>query len=1086
MQAMTGDYSRFTFDLRKRFSGVLQQQGRVQLDADWNEAVSIFRRRMRLQALDTFGPVGVAQLTTPDAFDVSVVAGPPLDLALKPGRIYVDGILAELFPNEAASYRKQPFFPDPPPLPSGDAVVYLDLWEREVTYIEDPSLLEPALGGVDTATRTQNIWQLKVDARPGATCGMTVGVPASAGRLSTEAIAPPAPGDPCLLPPVAGYRGLENRLYRIETTGGALGTARFKWSRDNGSIVSAVTDIAVSGGETTLTVSRLGRDQVLRFVVGNWVTVTDDFRELAGEPGETARILAIDEANAKLVLDRALPSAGGRAFGATAADLAARHTRVQRWDQNAATNTIDADGLILTGPGPIDIEEGIRVRFSTDPAGGVFNAGDYWVFWARTATASIEILNGAPPRGIVHHYVQLAAIIGLGGPSPVTTDCRPPPKAAEQCCCTIVVAPEQDIQKAIASLPAPGGCICLKAGLHLIPATLIIARNNVRLVGESPGTIVRVRGAAAVLLIGMRAAVQDIVVSGIAFERQQAGNGGAVIEIGNARRILIEDCTVRASAPPMIVGMALQNVQAVAVTRCRIEQVESGIWILGKGNAELSATDNLFSLAGGAATRPWFGIFAQFVETALRIENNLIDGAANGILINENLTGPPRSATTGVEIVGNMIRCAAAVPPAAGVLLPPTFGIDSAAADSAVSRNLVLLSEDPSAARIGIRLTGGTLAARDNDIAVLGAAGERNPPIGIALGYSVGADTVLTTDVAVPGNTILGCPLGIVATAVNGAAIAGNFLELSARPAGLQSAGITLVGTIGVAVHDNRAVGFTFAISSTTGTANRYAGNILGTGNYGVWLVQETTPMVTQNRITDMRLAAVAGSKLIARCDVTDNRIAACGYVADRESVPSSIAIYGIQGGLHIGGNEIIDTGVPLAGSPIAPVYGIHAIGVQEAIMEGNEVTYTNPEKRDAAAEDRALRIQGLIEADTSVQILGNKFVGAGRSALVELLETRINDVTFLGFERVIFSNNFCRHFVGPAFAPPLGTATVRLTGRAASVIGNQVKSVQGFPSFDFNNMRGPFMGNVISGPVTGRAPADDLPSPVGAYNLTI
>ncbi len=367
---MSGDYTRFTFDPRKRFSGVLQQQGRVQLDAEWNEAVAIFKRRIRVQALDTFGPVGVAQLTTPDAFDVSVAAGPPLDLALKPGRIYVDGILAELFPDETASYLKQPFLPDPPPLPAGDAVVYLDLWEREVTYIEDPALLEPALGGVDTATRTQAIWQLKVDARPGAVCGMEVGAPPSAGRLTTEAIAPPAPDDPCILPPLAGYRGLENRLYRIEIhTGGPLGAARFKWSRDNGSIVSAVGDIAVAGGQTTLSVNRLGRDQVLRFVVGNWVTVTDDFRELAGEPGEMARILAIDEANAKLVLDRGLPSGTGRPFGANPTELAARHTRVQRWDESAPANTVDADGLIVTAAGP-DRHRGGHPRRLLDRPGG--------------------------------------------------------------------------------------------------------------------------------------------------------------------------------------------------------------------------------------------------------------------------------------------------------------------------------------------------------------------------------------------------------------------------------------------------------------------------------------------------------------------------------------------------------------------------------------------------------------------------------------------------------------------------------------------------------------------------------------------
>ena len=172
-----------------------------------------------------------------------------------------------------------------------------------------------------------------------------------------------------------------------KSTPAGRSAARFKWSRDNGSIVSAVGDIAVAGGQTTLTVNRLGRDQVLRFVVGNWVTVTDDFRELVGEPGEMARIIAIDETNTKLVLDRGLPTGSGRPFGANPAELAGRHTRVQRWDQSAPANTVDADGLIATATGPLDIEEGIRVSFSADPAGGAFNDGDYWVFWARTATA---------------------------------------------------------------------------------------------------------------------------------------------------------------------------------------------------------------------------------------------------------------------------------------------------------------------------------------------------------------------------------------------------------------------------------------------------------------------------------------------------------------------------------------------------------------------------------------------------------------------------------------------------------------------------------------------------------------------------
>ena len=46
-----------------------------------------------------------------------------------------------------ASYNTQPFLPQQlAGLPAcsanmGDAVVYLDVWDREVTYIEDPELL---------------------------------------------------------------------------------------------------------------------------------------------------------------------------------------------------------------------------------------------------------------------------------------------------------------------------------------------------------------------------------------------------------------------------------------------------------------------------------------------------------------------------------------------------------------------------------------------------------------------------------------------------------------------------------------------------------------------------------------------------------------------------------------------------------------------------------------------------------------------------------------------------------------------------------------------------------------------------------
>ena len=38
---MKGDFSRRTFDEKKHYRRVLMQQGRVQLDSDWNEQIDI-------------------------------------------------------------------------------------------------------------------------------------------------------------------------------------------------------------------------------------------------------------------------------------------------------------------------------------------------------------------------------------------------------------------------------------------------------------------------------------------------------------------------------------------------------------------------------------------------------------------------------------------------------------------------------------------------------------------------------------------------------------------------------------------------------------------------------------------------------------------------------------------------------------------------------------------------------------------------------------------------------------------------------------------------------------------------------------
>jgi hypothetical protein len=416
---MGGDYTRFTHDPAKRYSGVLMQQGRVQLDSDEIEWTEILTRRWQLQAQDTFGRCAVPKATTPDGFKIAVVDEPTPDLAIGAGRMYVDGLLAEILAGESFWYMNQRFYPSPLPLAEvagPNAIVYLDVWEREVTTIEDPDLLEKALGGPDTTTRIQTVWQVKVHGmgQNRVTCDtdLVALFPPSGGRLSSRAIAPPASDDPCILSPTGGYRGLENRLYRVEIhAGGDLKSAKFKWSRENASVVSAVEEIATSGAQSTLTVSRIGRDKVLRFQVDDWVEVLDDYRELMGEAGEMARVVDINEASRTITLDRAI---------STTAE-ATRHTRVRRWDQQL---NVDADGLLPVSAAWVPLEDGVECRFVL-PAGS-FHVGDYWVFAARTADGSVEKLLEAPPRGIIHHYCQLAALTGLApGSVPAVEDCRP-------------------------------------------------------------------------------------------------------------------------------------------------------------------------------------------------------------------------------------------------------------------------------------------------------------------------------------------------------------------------------------------------------------------------------------------------------------------------------------------------------------------------------------------------------------------------------------------------------------------------------------------------------------------------------------
>jgi hypothetical protein len=340
------------------FAGVEFKQGAVLRDADLDELDAVVDRRLRAAASDILGRSTVSS-TTPDAFKITAVNG---RLRIEKGRLYVDGLLAEnhgaasadpgkkLFDPlmaepvfaDAIDYASQPYLPHPPALPKeGTHLVYLDVWQREVTHLERPELVEAAIG-VETSSRLQTVWQVRVleDDVGTASCtsadrdvpGWAKLIAPSSARLTTGTFDVPPETDPCELPPTGGYRGLENQTYRVEIHNPLPdGAPTFKWSRDNACVGSRVASIV---SPTELELQTLGRDDVLRFNTGDWVEIIDDVREFSQRCGEMRRIIAVNEAARRITFAEALP-----------AEMLppAPQLRVRRWDQKGK--------VLRTGPG---------------------------------------------------------------------------------------------------------------------------------------------------------------------------------------------------------------------------------------------------------------------------------------------------------------------------------------------------------------------------------------------------------------------------------------------------------------------------------------------------------------------------------------------------------------------------------------------------------------------------------------------------------------------------------------------------------------------------------------------------------------
>lgn len=494
---MKGDFTRDTFDATRHYTRVLMQQGRVQLDADFNEMNAILLNYLRSFSKDIIGPHGgpvsnlgyeivdINYLSEDDKELLTEAGVLPLDrddFLLGSGHYYVNGMLCEN--NKPIAYSQQigfPFLEDEQIDNDQAYLVFLDVWERYVTVNEDDHIREVALGDSDTAGRAQLMTQVKIpslgqeyqaqlkilwddlknagdDQAKIDEAKQKIDEFAEAQRqrfaqmpmpfLRARARVAQTPDDPCTIPPQAQYRGAENQLYRVEihTSGQAKNEsntnfATFKWSRENGSVVFPIRTL--SG--TVATVAHLGHGARLGLQVNDWIEVVDDELVARGESGELIQVTSIDSVEMKVTLKES----ASKSYN----EDSSMHPFLRRWDQSGKESNLENGALPVTeGDGEADdqwilLEDGVQIQFSKSPETSEtqYEAGDYWLIPARTATHDVEwgiqlepdgILSKYPsdvpipaaefPHGIVHHFAPLA-VIALGT-NPVEVklvhDCR--------------------------------------------------------------------------------------------------------------------------------------------------------------------------------------------------------------------------------------------------------------------------------------------------------------------------------------------------------------------------------------------------------------------------------------------------------------------------------------------------------------------------------------------------------------------------------------------------------------------------------------------------------------------------------------
>jgi uncharacterized protein DUF6519 len=478
---MGSDRARVTYDPKQQYRSVVMQQGRVTLEADWNEASQITSEELRRETLDFVGPCG-----TPDnGYEILLSSSPsndPYDFSIQPGTMYVGGVRAHLL--ESVDYNDQPDWQDNGPedpywvslssLAGSPAItdefVYLYLREQEVSAVEDQDLKDVALGGPDTAQRTRLLQRFVRVACDGTTCasglsaaeaqwanqGLTFD--SNSMRLessSTLEVTVSSPGQnqtPCQPQAQGGYVDPDNQLIRVQISGidAASGNPQFIWGFDDASFLYRVD---LDSGNNRLLFQSVPVDASHQPVSGQIVEL---LRTAAVLPNgqyvaaATGFVLRLDQNYDPDHNSIALPS------GVT---LPSDYTEDNQSPPNQSGQLFLRvwKDMVSSPPGTASSlgDTGVQVTLGLQSPSNQFHIGDYWMFAVRPATPQKvypERYQNAPqpPDGPRLWACPLGVISWSNEVGTLVSDCRNKfCTLVDLCrrqegCCTITLKP-QDI-----------------------------------------------------------------------------------------------------------------------------------------------------------------------------------------------------------------------------------------------------------------------------------------------------------------------------------------------------------------------------------------------------------------------------------------------------------------------------------------------------------------------------------------------------------------------------------------------------------------------------------------------------------------